>query len=291
MAKFGAPEGKDSPDMPVVSSGDINLPATPVVSPRDPKFPAAPVVSPRDPKLPATPVVSPRDSKLPDLLPRDPKLPAKPVVSPRDIKLPGKRVISQRDTRKAVKALRSQVTPPTRDEIQTFLEAITAVVPVTPAEPSIRVELGIVVEQGKKSLVEVGDCVHSGRLGTVSVQQLEDFVDTLFRALEKAGAETAARAAGQILRDRSSVETMRMLAEDLRPLVDVASQVAAKMEPTDRARRSALRWWILAGALLLAAILSGFVPLLGVPAAEAMMTNELALAAVAASLGAWLGKK
>jgi len=48
MAKFGAPEGKDSPDMPVVSSDDINLPAAPVVSPRDPKLPATPVVSPRD---------------------------------------------------------------------------------------------------------------------------------------------------------------------------------------------------------------------------------------------------
>jgi hypothetical protein len=88
-------------------------------------------------------------------------------------------------------------------------------------------------------------------------------MDTLLHAIEKVGTETTVRAAEEIMRDRSSAEIMRMISENLGPPADVASQVAAKMEPTDGTRRRKLGWWILAGAILLAAGLAAVVPLMG----------------------------
>lgn len=53
---------------------------------------------------------------------------------------------------------------------------------------------------------------------------------TLLRAVEEVGTETTARAAEEMMRDRSSAETIRLLAENLGPpLADVVSQVAANM--------------------------------------------------------------
>jgi hypothetical protein len=115
-------------------------------------------------------------------------------------------------------------------------------------------------------------------------------MERLLHAVEKAGTETTIRADEKIMRGRSSAKAMRMLTENLGPLDDVASEVAAKLEPRDRTRRRLLRWWILAGAILLAVGLAAVVPLIGAPLAETVLTNELtAVAALAATIATWIG--
>jgi hypothetical protein len=104
------------------------------------------------------------------------------------------------------------------------------------------------------------------------------------------GIETVTYAADEILSDRSSAETLRRAADHVRPLIDMADRVAETIEPTDPTRRVALRWWILAGAILLAAGVAA-VPLIGSVTAEIVLTNELAFAAVAAALAALLKKE
>jgi hypothetical protein len=250
-----------------------------------------------------TPGIEPEITARPGRINRRP---AKPGISTPGISTPGFEMDQTAKTRESpVKPAAPPIGPDllaqelgeatwlrsTHDEIRTLLDAITGVTRPTQMEPSVRVEFSVVVELGKKSLVQVRDVVRAGELRPVSAPQLEGFMETLQRTVEKVGTETAARAAEEILRDNSSAETLSMLAEKLEPLADVASQVATKMEPTDALRRNKLKWWILAGATLLAAGLAAFVPLVRVSAAEGMLANELALAAVVASFAAWLGKK
>jgi hypothetical protein len=243
-----------------------------------PKRPPAPINPPLVPASPARPArlepaKVPKRRRAPINPPLVPLVPASPAR-------PGRR-----------KPAKARQIRPSSDEVRTILTAITAVAPATQVVPSARVELNVVVELGKKRLVQVSEQVSLGQLGPVAAPELQDFMERLLDTVEKVGTETTVRAAEKIMRGRSSAKAMRMLTENLGPLDDVARKVAAKLEPTDSTRRRILRWWILAGAILLAVGLAAVVPLIGAPLAETVLTNELtAVAALAASIATWLGR-
>ena len=197
-----------------------------------------------------------------------------------------RRRVTESLTRPAAELGTGQLT----ENVRSILAAITDR-PVG-ARPGLvtHVELGIVVEVGTTKLAHVGEVVQSGLWQPVGQRELEDFTNKVLTAIEAVGIETVSHAADEILRDRSRTDTLRKAAQQVGPLSDMADRAAEKLEPTDPTRRRALRWWILAGAILLAAGVAA-VALVGSVTAEIVLTNELALAAVAAALAALLKGK
>jgi hypothetical protein len=176
------------------------------------------------------------------------------------------------------------------ENVRSLLAAVTERPVGAQAGTVTNVKIRIVVEIGTTKLAHVGEVVQSGMWKPVAPPELEDFTNKILSAIEAVGIETVTHTADEILNDRPSAETLRRAADHVRPLIDMVNRIAETIEPTDPTRRVALRWWILAGAILLAAGVAA-IPLIGSVAAEIVLTNELALAAAAAALAALLKKE
>ncbi len=148
----------------------------------------------------------------------------------------------------------------------------------------------LLAESVKEKLGAISENGQPRRELSADPRDLEDLVANILSVVQSVGDEAVARAAESIVRDQASLEVLRNLAEDVGRLTEVAAQVAEKITPTESNGGSAIFWWVLAGAILLALGVAT-VPLVWSVTVESIVTNELAVAVIACSLVAVLKEK
>lgn len=194
---------------------------------------------------------------------------------------PGRRVQDPADLAKRV------------NDLAATLADITSALTGAPAEPAAKVDLAKTVKRGKAVVGQIDEALRSGESLPVDVADLKSVMDDLLRSVQRSGAEQVIRAANEVVRDPTSLKILRKLADGAPQLTEVADQVTEKITPSAGAARPALGTLVLAGALLLAAVGAGVViPLLAPTAiAESVLTNEVAIAAVAVGVAALIKRR
>ena len=154
-------------------------------------------------------------------------------------------------------------------------------------EPTAHVNVAKAVELGKETVGNINEAIRPGQRHTVDAQLLRSFIDdVVLEVVRRVGAETIGAAANEVLRDPSSRKKLSTLTTDRpRELTGLGDQVTGDITPSDGADRPELSLLVLAGALLLAAgVVLPLIP--AAIAAETILTNEVAIAAVTVSVAA-----
>jgi hypothetical protein len=166
------------------------------------------------------------------------------------------------------------------NEVRSMLTAVSALVQ-SPAEPAAQLDFGKAAELGKAMVAGFGKIVLSVEWHPPDAQQLESFVRrVVIGSIREAGSEPVARAAIEVGIDPASQEILSKLTEMTPQLINVADRVAEKIDPSNTAIRSVLRRLVLAGALLLAVGFGALIPIFAPAAAENVLANEVAIAAI-----------
>ena len=168
------------------------------------------------------------------------------------------------------------------------LERTLAALTKTP-ESAAEVDVDKAVELGKATVGNINEAMRPGQCHEVDAQDLKLLLDYVLKVVRSMGVEPIGAAANEVLRDASSLETLRTLAKTDRPpaLTGPVDQVAGEITPSDGADRPELDLLVLAGALLLAAAAGAVLPLITASViTEAIFTNEVAIAAITVSVAA-----
>jgi hypothetical protein len=202
------------------------------------------------------------------------------VRHPRPGSMPGRKLAA--DDQALEKATISQEDLAKRvTDLEATLAAITSTLNETP-ESAAQVNLGKAVERGKATIDEA---MRSGEWDPVDAV-LESFM-LRARFVQRAEAEQVDHAVKELL--RAHLEELRTLTRMDRPpqLTEVVDRVTGKITSSDGGAGPALGSLVLAGALVFAALTAGAaIPLLlpTATAAESVLTNEVAIVAVAVSV-------
>jgi hypothetical protein len=145
-----------------------------------------------------------------------------------------------------------------------------------------------VVRQAKEILGLINDNIQSGTLGQVEATELELFAHRIvLGTIQLVGDEQLVLVVQEILRDRSTWETLRQMAEIAPQLSAVANQVTDEIVPAGHPSHDWLSPLVLGGAVILLAASAGVIlPLLAGSIAETILANEVAIAAVAVGAAA-----
>jgi hypothetical protein len=154
---------------------------------------------------------------------------------------------------------------------------IAAAKTVASASP---VELSGVTENSKESVNLIKIRVN-GKWEPVNERELEVLMRVVaLVASQVVEAEQIRRVANKVLSETSIQETLQQLESRISELEVVANQVTDKITFADASDHSTLQWLVLGGAILLAVGAGAMIPLVaGTMTAEAILTNELAIAA------------
>ena len=145
-----------------------------------------------------------------------------------------------------------------------------------------QVEFPDVVRLGKETVSMMSDRARSAPWLPVDARELELFTRSVVLAAQVIGTEQITRAVNEVLSDPSIRKTLHQIANNAPQMDEVVDQATSKITPTDDPNRGTLRRLVLGSAILIAAGAGVIVPLVaGVAMAEVILTNEVAIAAVA----------
>ena len=175
-------------------------------------------------------------------------------------------------------------------EIRLIVEATPNSLPWKPQEFIVRIEPREVAELGKAKVYQIRQSMQSKEIHQVTEQELELFMRRMLPTFRKVGMETVTRIANEIVNDNSSAETLLEIPEQRTDcLTELVERVTNRITPPDSKERGGLRRLVLAGALLLAAGASIFIPLIAPVAAQVILANEIAVATLTVTVAALIG--
>lgn len=135
---------------------------------------------------------------------------------------------------------------------------------------------------------QIGEALGSAEWHPVDAPDPKSFTDGLLESVQRAGVELVTGAANQLVRDPRSLKVLLKVAGLSPQPTELADRVAKQITPSDGAGRPTLGQLALASALLLT--VGGVVPFIA-PAAEIILTNEVAILAIVISVAPLIKEK
>jgi hypothetical protein len=144
------------------------------------------------------------------------------------------------------------------------------------------IEFPDVMQDGKETVSMISDRVSSGTWLPVDARELELFTRGVLACAQVIGTEQIKRAVNEVLSGPSIRKMLQQIVNDAPQMDGVVDQAISKITPTDDPNHGTLRWLVLGSAILIAAGTGVIVPLVaGAAMAEVILTNEVAIAALA----------
>jgi hypothetical protein len=143
-----------------------------------------------------------------------------------------------------------------------------------------------ITRQGKEAITQISELVQSGTWLPADARELEAFTrGVVLASVTIVGQQEIGRVAAEFLHDPSSRDALHQIAASAlgrAELAKVAEEVTDKITSAGDPNRSTLFWIVLGAAALLAIGAGVIVPILaGSAIAEVVLTNEVAIAAMA----------